>query len=1399
MDNFQLGLEALKYEQFFEKYGIRNAARLLNGRFHSLANFELPRSAIVHFLAESTLTLGIEPTNLLIAKSKGVTVTKHISKLATRIGNPIDIPIPVTQFESKYRKQYRTIRPMKDIRTATRDVNNIVVINYSILPHLYKYRVTFQTRLFSFQNTLATMVATMNDLAEESAHNQFLRLDLPEVVPTRQQFIKGSAAPLNRVTLPLWPDDRSLLLLELWKWLGDGRQQSILAGLTSKALSKINLVLMESGKYAIINLGKLDEWRADTTPQGEDEDDATARARQSGMSPAQMQLNFLKFLTTAYSIRSVAAKSLLETVVETDEDGDEVETVTGGQIEGEELTDEDLDTLDDMSDETVYNADGDIIDGEPEVVTTYIPPVEDTSEVAGNVAVEYTGGVVQASMDLLNDGLITMAEHRRFERLSHGIEKIQSPWGGGSIIDFANTPPKVISEGISEGNLKQKTTVFDKSLLKSSLRDFDKDYIEQVMHYDIARVILDLQKQGLIVKDIKVKENRDVNNEHELLTISVLPVGGSPSSLNIQIPKIRADGTYLSGGVKYRLRKQRGDLPIRKVSPTRVSLTSYASKLMVDRSERKVNNYGDWLHRQITMQLTDESSKLKISGYGNVYDTSVKVPRVFSILGQRYTGITKGSLKLIFDLKELERLYPEELKATLAHGDVIIGTLGKKLLTMSNNGVIAAEASSEILGSIEDCLGIEPIKVPVEQVDVNIYGQRIPVAVILAYEIGFSNLLRTMNAKYRQVLKGARLDLKVGEWVVKFADQTLIFEPDQKEVEYVVNSLNSFKSTIVGYDYEEFDNQEIWGTLLEQEGLGVRYIREVASLHAGFIDPITMDILIDYDFPTTFQGLVHESVRMLLTDDHPDEMDGDYMRIKGYERIPGLIYSQLMKSVRQYKSRPLTAKSSMELHPYAVWTELQSDPSVSIVEDSNPIHQLKESENITYSGKGGRSSRTMVRRTRAFNKNDMGLISEATVDSSDVGVTIYSSPNPKFKDIRGTSKAGVDLTNNSSLMSTSALLCPASDKDDPKRINFISIQMSHVVACKGYGSFPVRTGYEQCIGQRTGSLFTVRARGEGVVTKVKSDHMVIQYDQEDLALDHISLGRTYGTVTGKTVPHDIVTDHKEGDRITDQSVVAWNSGFFERDFFNPDDVVWMSGIPIKVALLDGHETIEDSCRVSEDVVRKLEMSKTGLRELTFTIDQEINELVSVGEELDSESILCIVEDSSTAGLDLFNDSTLDTLSVMSRNSPRAQYSGKVGKVEVIYNGDYDDMSPSVRAIVEQADRERGLKAKRMKSDEVRTGYASDLAIDTVIIKVYIDSSILAADGDKAVVGHQLKTVIGNVMHGVNETESGIPIDVQFGYLSVEDRMTGAVIAQGTAATIIRLAGLRAVDAYLAKL
>ena len=123
------------------------------------------------------------------------------------------------------------------------------------------------------------------------------------------------------------------------------------------------------------------------------------------------------------------------------------------------------------------------------------------------------------------------------------------------------------------------------------------------------------------------------------------------------------------------------------------------------------------------------------------------------------------------------------------------------------------------------------------------------------------------------------------------------------------------------------------------------------------------------------------------------------------------------------------------MKPHDVWTAIVQDPAAALVDDINPIQNLKQKEIITYGGRGGRSGRSMTAEARLYKEGDIGFISESTVDSGDVAVITYMTPNANITSVRGTVRSfDKEKDGSASLVSTSALISPFADRDDPKRV-----------------------------------------------------------------------------------------------------------------------------------------------------------------------------------------------------------------------------------------------------------------------------------------------------------------------------------------------------------------------------
>jgi hypothetical protein len=346
----------------------------------------------------------------------------------------------------------------------------------------------------------------------------------------------------------------------------------------------------------------------------------------------------------------------------------------------------------------------------------------------------------------------------------------------------------------------------------------------------------------------------------------------------------------------------------------------------------------------------------------------------------------------------------------------------------------------------------------------------------------------------------------------------------------------------------------------------------------------------------------------------------------------------------------------------------------------------------------------------------------------------------------------------------------------------------------------VRTGYEQVIPHRTSDLYATTAKQDGKVVSVTKDGVLVEF--ADGTRKGVQLGRRFGNAEGLTLPHEVVTDLNEGDEFKAGDAIAFNTGFFQRDFLNPGQLVMKGGVMARTVLMESAITLEDSSAISKRLSEQLNTSITKVKTIVVRFDQAVHRLVKSGQAVGSEDILCIIEDAITYGNRLFDKDSLDTLKILSANSPQADFKGTVERVEVYYHGEPEDMSASLQEIVGVADREL-MRRHRSIGGKGFTGRVDDgfrlegnsLELDTLAIRVYITTDLSANVGDKVVFANQMKSIIGRVIEGKWKTESGLEIDAVFGAKSIGDRIVTSPYIIGTTSTLLQWIGQNAAKIY----
>lgn len=1431
------------YEPFYKRFGIRKANHLTTPVMPKLDNLELPKQSILHYVTMSPLESGPASDDFLFRHITHPIMMEHIVQNGDAKGMPRKQIVAIPTLLRQYHTKNRRFKQMRSLENSSRDANTLIVYNYGFIPQLYHYVRSFYSHYYMWWNIQSAVWKNMAEVCKQSDRHHFIVCKLPKVLPSISDMNIGTN-PISQKMVKIFKSPESMMLLELWKWFGAQRADSVINHIPEHELDKINFIFQESGRWIVMNLGLLNSWRQAT----KEELEKNPKANQKGLEPKTFQRRFLRLMMSLFQVRTVAAPEVQaavdgkegvdhatpkpENTIEVVKQDATIPTAKNGVIGvqakkvelpteahlGEDASTPD-DTADDMHHDEKLEAqlakDLEELEG---ISKNHVGPDEDEpEEVVIEEAHTLEHGVMKVCDRLADQGLLSAAQYRHYNELAQSYKKITAPDGKSTLHEFIQIHPKTLSIEESPA-IPDIKTVFDKTMLKSSLHAFDGRYIKHVMHKDVAGMVMNIQNAGLAVTGYEKERVEDVMGAYDDYIIKVTPVDGASSTLRFKLPALEDDGTYMANGIKYRMRKQRGDLPIRKIGPDRVALTSYYGKIFASRSSKRVNDYGLWLRNNLmAMGLDEENKVITALQPSNVFDNTFKAPRLYSAIAMGFRGFNFRPLSLPPELKKVEfacsfdhtqreNWFGKEAIAKLEKdGVILIGhdATTQRYLALDSHGSLYYSNGTTLvdMGTIEQALGLPADKAPVEFAELKVLGNTIPMGVLLGYELGLDRLMKMLKVKPRRVNAGTRVNLADHEYELVFSDETLVFNREDRLAAIILAGFNEYHRAIRNYSVYEFDKRGVYLNVLESGGSGVRYLREIDLLYQLFIDPITRDLLIEMKEPTDFRGLLMRSCEMLLADHHPDELDPAHMRIKGYERMAGAVYSEIVRSIRSHAGRAGKSKLPLDLHPYAVWKTIAQDPAVAIVNEINPIQDLKEMEAVTYNGVGGRNSRSMTKHTRIYHPNDMGTMSESTVDSSDVGINTYLSADPQLTSLRGISRPyKVGETGPTALLSTSALLSVGSDRDDPKRVNFIGIQHGHGIACHAYRQAPVRTGYEQVLAHRTSDLFATTAKKPGKVISVNEEGIVVQYD--DGETKGIEIGRRFGNAAGLTIPHQLVTEMKAGQKFKEGEVIAYNKGFFEKDLLNPNNVVWKAGIMVKTVLLESTQTLEDASSISPRIAKLLSTQATKVKTIVVNFDQSVRKLRKVEEHVEPEDILCIIEDAVTANSGLFDEASLDTLRVMSGQTPQAKTKGIIERIEVFYHGDKEDMSESLRAIANASDRDMARRnkaaGKKAFTGSVDEGFRVDgdpLQLDTAAIKIYITADVPAGVGDKGVFCNQMKTVFSEVLSGEMKTESGKVIDAVFGQKSIADRIVNSPEIIGTTATLLDVIGKKALAAY----
>jgi len=1420
------------YNEFYKAFVLRKKNDLLAPRYHAVGDVVLPKGAVIHYMPTHDQDEGPGYPEAFISNYPGDVYIDFQLGFSPVLGaghNVVFNPQPAIKF---YRNRFYQYKWAKDLGFAYRMERNLVVQNHAMAFRTFRYTANLFLQFIKAYNAFNLLINSVNETGKNhSQRQQFVRFDLPVNMPSFKMLTEDSARykksfkdgkpNVDNTVLRATKAENCYWLLDLLMWLRGDKEHTQFAHLDRDTLNSVQFMFCSNSRVWIINAGLLLSWLEPiwTKPakvenavkriylnlinlvngsssdaaleqsneeqvsgelvegEGDTPNDRTGQNQTQSGRPGQGQAgkdeseetssNHVDLVDLFRTNKEDTSKSSGTdgatgsphdatgsvgvpggTATSPEADGTEPGTEAGSG-EGESV---ELDWLSPINDYAL----------EPAVVSEAISTIKDVFETP-------TAGINLALEEMAREGTLTVRQKAYYEEKAKSFQKIVMP-NGQTLEEFIQIPEDELKDigGHIKGNFP---TVRDKTMLRQRVVALRNDYAKKFMHKDIAAAVLNLQNAGIILSDYAIDQVEDIEGSYQVLRMQLMPVKGKPAVRTFPIPTVDENGEFLVDGVKQYFQFQRIEKPIRKINERRVVLTSYYDKKVnVTRSEMVVDDYGQWLIRQIA--LRSEAKQLTVSN-ANLIDRSIKCPRYVTMLNRKYRLIKVNDdpfgLEFNFDTDALIKLHPE-WKSLQKENSWPVGEYRGKPMTIDTFGVVYLDGTA--MGSFEELIGVDMRKSPIEHAVINVGGYKFPAGVVLCYYFGIDKLLKVLKPTYRTIPAGQRYKLAGDEFALTFNDEQLIFSKREGIAALVFGGMAKLGG-MMNFSRSDLNSRGVWVPLMADPKVRPQHFNEMKNMFDLFIDPITKVRLRNMGYSVSFHYLLIDAIKLLLTDFTTHEVEIEEQLIVGYERFVSHIYSELCKSNRQFKNKTETGNQTFDLNPQAVITNIITDSSAALVKEMSPFHVAKSQEDITFGGFKGRDEQTMLKRTRAQLKSYKGVIAEANKDNGKVGFVGYTVSDPRVADFRG----AVDTKENSEhsqLLSSIGNLKYGTCLDDPKRSSFASIQSSHAISARNYTPNIVRTGQDNLFAHRLGPTFAKVAKKGGKVTKVTSEGITVLYD--DGTTDSCQLGLKLGRADGEVYRHTLISDMKEGKTFTEGEVLAWDDEWFAKDPYCPGQVSVKTGRMTRAAFMEDQTVYEDSMEFWSGLAQ--EFVTPVPKEFTFFInaDETIKIRRKVGDKVEFDSILCEVLDSYVDNFES-DDDILHEINRAGIKQIKSSYAGEVIAIEIAYNAVEEDMSDSVKKLVREHDKkQRDLSTflgKGATSMRVGTGInvkQPSIPYGRIRVSIYVEGLSAATVSDKFVYGNQMKGTVGHIVERQMHTEDGRPVPLKFSFKSMFKRM-----------------------------
>ena len=1355
----------LTFKKFYYENGIRKLPNFLDPSYLNFNIESLCKNSILHYTDVDTYPTIKLPVLQNAHDVDIINIIDYVNPVGKFIKKQFTENILMQDLSKTYPNAPISLRYKAERNLTTNSnycKNTIVVYNYNQLEKRYEYTYNHLTPFYTHINLVNTITKTISDielLETKESMNHFLDMVLPNDIYSINVYERHLYSEPSSTLLKLFHTPESLFLLELLKLLGDTPSNSLLYPLTTNVelASRINFIIKYKENSVLLNLKALLSFSKDNKLENNNK-----------ISNRALMLMILNLSTKIINKHQVDLNTDIINAITSDAQNDKITTL-------EEVT-----PVDDETEKQI-----EVIDTVTKTANSYKYIKSDDED-----PISVTRTVLD---NLVENKQMDRPKKEKLIKIMDDFKNKPALDGNGTMKDMLVVKDDELKLTKEDGVFKFKTPAVTSDEDKRDILSYmTKKYVKEQLDKDIVRTLVKLQPSGLIIKDIKKETTDNLLGSFTTYSMEVSDKGKSSYTIKQIVPNVSTDGTFMMSGNTYRLTKQRVELPIKKISRTKVVLTSATSKLNIESAP--LTKYDAGYRLKKILNNLDTVSNL-LFGTANIMDTDL--PDGYYIFSRYIKSFKFKSYNFIFNYHSRGTILDKvDLNKIEKDKSVLIGKAGNKpiLLNKDNHVII----DNKDIGTMYEILDIDRTKLT-QYTLLSLFNTLVPIGIVLLYYKGLDGLMEMLNTSYEIYDKS---NIKVDDNIIKLklADCAIGIKTDTPLQKIILLGLDYKPKVTKKMLLEQLNDKNSFNIYFREIDLNLATVTNIQTLELLFIDSVTASILKSMNEPTTFPELLVEASKMLISDKYENPKSIETQAIRGYERIPQLFHKVLINAIKKKTAEEHFGRSKLVVDPYSIWRELNEDAASALVDDFNPIAYIKQNEEVTFLGTGGMRKETITIKDVGFNKNDLNVISEGVKDNTDVGMTASLSANPQIRNMRGMTKDKPGTETLSNLFSTNTMLAPFLLADDTKRIIYSNIQAGAVIPVSHPKIYPVRTPYANILPYKLPANFIAHCEDDGVVTSVSKTFCSITFKK--LGKQNFKFPDwTSKEESGSTYIHRMRCDLVKGDKINTGDVIYYDTGFFEKDMFDNSKVIYRVGTYVNTVFISGEYTREDSFMISDKLSEEIASETIYINDKTLVATDKIINPIDIGVKVSPDDTLFTIV-SPLVGDEKLTKETLDLMHGFVNVAPKANYEGTLVKVKVYYNCELKDLSASLKKLVKQSEPFMVNDTSGKQYDgKVNSSFSVNgvpLEPNGVYIKYYIATNSKMLTGDKGVFSNQLKATVTGIMDYKVVDEFDRDIDAIFEYRGIYQRIVPSSDLMSSTATVLKAITDKAVAMYFGK-